>query len=212
MFKENYNVIGVMSGTSLDGVDLACIKFNYSGRWTFEIGHSETISYSEKWLNSLKEAIHYSEKKLQDLNVAYTKLLASVISDFISRNSLTGIDAVCSHGHTILHQPQNAKVEEQGHFMVKHDLHRFFKTLPALRTFGQCHFARTRDPTRQESQLVPTPHHNDTAKGQVSIGDADFAHAFIYALETQNQEHGPTQQTPSEAGSKLLYSIRLRSN
>ncbi|WP_297868613.1 anhydro-N-acetylmuramic acid kinase, partial [uncultured Flavobacterium sp.] len=37
MFKENYNVIGVMSGTSLDGVDLAYIKFNNSGRWTFEI-------------------------------------------------------------------------------------------------------------------------------------------------------------------------------
>ena len=36
MFKENYNVIGVMSGTSLDGVDLAYIKFNNSGRWTFE--------------------------------------------------------------------------------------------------------------------------------------------------------------------------------
>ena len=51
MFKENYNVIGVMSGTSLDGVDLAYIKFNYIYQWSFEIFQSETVSYSEEWLN-----------------------------------------------------------------------------------------------------------------------------------------------------------------
>lgn len=122
MFKENYNVIGVMSGTSLDGVDLACIKFNYSGHWTFEIGHSETVSYSDTWLNILKEAIHYNEKELQDLNVAYTKLLASVISDFISRNDITEIDAVCSHGHTILHQPQNGFTLQIGNLPIIKDL------------------------------------------------------------------------------------------
>ena len=122
MFKENYNVIGVMSGTSLDGVDLACIKFNYSGHWTFEIGLSETVSYSDTWLNILKEAIHYNEKELQDLNVAYTKLLASVISDFISRNDITEIDAVCSHGHTILHQPQNGFTLQIGNLPIIKDL------------------------------------------------------------------------------------------
>ena len=106
MFKENYNVIGVMSGTSLDGVDLAYIKFNHSENWTFEIFQSETISYSEEWLNKLKNAIHFSTTELEELNVAYTKLLASIISEFISKYQLTEIDAICSHGHTILHQPQ----------------------------------------------------------------------------------------------------------
>ena len=107
MFKENYNVIGVMSGTSLDGVDLAYIKFNHSENWTFEIYQSETVSYSEEWLNKLKNAIHFSHSELEELNISYTKLLASIISDFISKHNLTEIDAVCSHGHTILHQPQN---------------------------------------------------------------------------------------------------------
>jgi anhydro-N-acetylmuramic acid kinase len=45
--------------------------------------------------------------ELQKLNVAYTLLLGTVISDFINRNKIENIDAVCSHGHTILHQPQN---------------------------------------------------------------------------------------------------------
>ncbi len=122
MFKENYNVIGVMSGTSLDGVDLAYIKFNNSGRWTFEIFQSETVSYSEEWLNILKNAIHFSASELEELNVAYTKLLASIISEFISKHNLTEIDAVCSHGHTILHQPQNGFTLQIGNLPMIRDL------------------------------------------------------------------------------------------
>jgi anhydro-N-acetylmuramic acid kinase len=37
MFKEKYNVIGVMSGTSLDGVDLAYITFTKGTTWRFQI-------------------------------------------------------------------------------------------------------------------------------------------------------------------------------
>ena len=107
MFKQNYKVIGVMSGTSLDGVDLACIKFNNSGGWIFDIEKSETISYSSEWLNKLKNAIDFNLEELTQLNVDYTKLLGKIINDFIAKNNLTNIDAICSHGHTILHQPQN---------------------------------------------------------------------------------------------------------
>ena len=122
MFKENYNVIGVMSGTSLDGVDLAYIKFKNSGRWTFEILQSETVSYSEEWLNKLKNAIHFSSSELEELNVAYTILLASIISDFITKHNLIEIDAVCSHGHTILHQPQNGFTLQIGNLPLIRDL------------------------------------------------------------------------------------------
>ena len=122
MFKENYNVIGVMSGTSLDGVDLAYIKFNNSGRWTFEIFQSETVSYSEEWLTKLKNAIHFNPSELEELNVSYTKLLASIISEFISKNHLAEIDAVCSHGHTILHQPQNGFTLQIGNLPLIQDL------------------------------------------------------------------------------------------
>ena len=122
MFKENYNVIGVMSGTSLDGVDLAYIKFKHSDCWTFEIFQSETVSYSEEWLNKLKNAIHFNPTELEELNVAYTKLLASIISNFISKHNLTEIDAVCSHGHTILHQPQNGFTLQIGNLPIIRDL------------------------------------------------------------------------------------------
>ena len=122
MFKENYNVIGVMSGTSLDGVDLAYIKFNHSGRWTFEIFQSETVSYSEEWFNKLKNAIHFNPSELVELNHSYTQLLASIIFDFISKHNLIEIDAVCSHGHTILHQPQNGFTLQIGNLPMIRDL------------------------------------------------------------------------------------------
>lgn len=97
-----------MSGTSLDGVDLAHVKFTiFDGRWTFEIGESETVAYSENWVSTLKQAVDFSESELEKLNSDYTKLLGGIINDFIQKNNFQNLDAVCSHGHTILHQPQN---------------------------------------------------------------------------------------------------------
>jgi anhydro-N-acetylmuramic acid kinase len=108
MFKQNYNVIGVMSGTSLDGVDLAHIKFEINhNKWSYEIDECDTISYTNEIISKLKNGINFSKNELSDLNIEYTNLLGSIISDFITKNNISNIDAVCSHGHTILHQPQN---------------------------------------------------------------------------------------------------------
>ena len=108
MFKKSYQVIGVMSGTSLDGIDLAHIFLSIKdGKWQYEILECETVIYSIDWLNKLKLAVGFSEVELKQLNKDYTKLLAAVIKSFIAKNKITNLDAVCSHGHTILHQPQH---------------------------------------------------------------------------------------------------------
>lgn len=108
MKKDYYNVIGVMSGTSLDGVDLAHIQFEIKNdKWAFEILECETISYDTNWVSALKTAVDYTENQLSELNKNYTKLLATIIADFIKKHDIENLDAVCSHGHTILHQPQN---------------------------------------------------------------------------------------------------------
>ncbi len=108
MHKETYNVVGVMSGTSLDGIDLAHIRFSIeAGKWNFEILETETVSYNNDWLNKLKNAVEFSKQELQTLDFDYTILLANVISAFIESRPLQNLDAVCSHGHTILHQPQD---------------------------------------------------------------------------------------------------------
>ena len=108
MFKENYNVIGVMSGTSLDGIDLAHVVFSIkNSKWSFQLLECETIPYTTNWLNKLKIAVDFSDTELQKLNSDYTLLIGSIINEFISKIKIQNLDAICSHGHTILHQPQN---------------------------------------------------------------------------------------------------------
>ncbi len=104
---SQYKVIGVMSGTSLDGIDLAYIEFEKNTRWTFKMLVAETIPYEETLEEQLREAIHYKEKELKQFDAFYTGFLAAKINAFIKKHNLTEIDAVCSHGHTILHQPEN---------------------------------------------------------------------------------------------------------
>jgi anhydro-N-acetylmuramic acid kinase len=107
MFKETYNVIGVMSGTSLDGVDLAHLHLTLKeGKWSYTILESETVPYAAEWVIQLKNAVDFSESQLATLNDDYTVLLSGIIKNFITTNAIIAIDAVCSHGHTILHQPQ----------------------------------------------------------------------------------------------------------
>jgi len=108
MQKNSYKVVGVMSGTSLDGIDLAEMTFSLNNhqKWEYSFGTTETIPYNPSWVAVLKEGIHFSAGRLQQLNNDYTLYLADVISSFIQDHRITALDAICSHGHTILHQPQ----------------------------------------------------------------------------------------------------------
>ncbi len=97
-----------MSGTSLDGIDLAECFFTISenDKWNFKLGQAETIPYPAKWKSRLQEAIHFSEGRMRTLNDEYTQYLGEVISAFINKHNIEGLDAVCTHGHTILHRPE----------------------------------------------------------------------------------------------------------
>lgn len=94
-----------MSGTSLDGVDLAHIIFTKKKQWDFEIVETSTVPYTDDWLAILKKAVNFSTAELKILDKDYTHLLAQIIKEFISKNEIKDIDAICSHGHTILHKP-----------------------------------------------------------------------------------------------------------
>jgi anhydro-N-acetylmuramic acid kinase len=102
------HVIGVMSGTSLDGIDLAHIVFTKDKKVSFEILEHVTIPYPKDWENKLRDAIHISEDKLNVLNNEYTLFLGQIIKEFIDKHQLGNkINYVSSHGHTIKHQPEN---------------------------------------------------------------------------------------------------------
>ena len=105
MNSTTYLMLGVMSGTSLDGVDLAYVRFTKTQNWEYELLACETIAYDEDWVARLREAVVFSKEELVDLDKEYTAYLAQLIQDFRARNPLKHIDAIASHGHTILHQP-----------------------------------------------------------------------------------------------------------
>lgn len=107
MLRNEYFVVGVMSGTSLDGIDLAYIRFNLNEAWKFEILKAETISYSNEWIKTLSNLSKLEIERIAEIDVAYTNYLASVINDFILKHDILLLDLVASHGHTALHQPQN---------------------------------------------------------------------------------------------------------
>ena len=114
MIKSKYKVIGVMSGTSLDGLDLAYIEFDFDKSWSFNIIKTETISYSEEWRKILKNLVSNSSDELYKIDQNYTSYLASTIKDFVKRNQILEIDALCSHGHTALHQPEKGVTYQIG--------------------------------------------------------------------------------------------------
>ena len=117
--KKQYNIIGLMSGTSLDGIDLANIAFWLEGKkWFFELKEFATIPYSDYWQQLLKKAVNFGQAELQTLNEDYTQLLAEVIGDFISDNNLENITAVSSHGHTILHRPAEGLTLQIGNLPI----------------------------------------------------------------------------------------------
>ena len=106
MNKNEVLVIGLMSGTSLDGVDLVYVKFVKNNYREFEILNCETISYSDNWKSVLQQAIYFEQGDLDRLNVKYGVLLSKLINNFIDKFQIENIDFVASHGHTVLHQPE----------------------------------------------------------------------------------------------------------
>ena len=105
MKKSEYIVLGIMSGTSLDGVDMALTKFVFSNQWKYEILIAETIPYPKYWINKLSHLTLLNQKDLNILDQSYTGYLAEVANDFIQKYSIQHIDFISSHGHTAKHQP-----------------------------------------------------------------------------------------------------------
>ena len=103
---KTYFAIGLMSGTSLDGLDICYAKFQNITNWEFEILKTETIPYSLEWKNRLQNAILLSAEDLLALDKEYGFYLGEKTQEFISKNNITDLDFIASHGHTVFHQPQ----------------------------------------------------------------------------------------------------------
>ena len=105
---KNYYVIGLMSGTSIDGVDLVYVKFSYKSSWSFKIINSKTYKYDKEWQDILKNLSNKNIESIKQIDINYTKILSNYILEFIKEFSVQKIDFISSHGHTAFHDPQNS--------------------------------------------------------------------------------------------------------
>ena len=93
-----------MSGTSLDGVDLAYCSFNFDSKWNYKIIKKDFFAYSNNWKNKLQKAYTSKVANLKDLNEEYGSYLGQLLFNFIKKHELK-VDFIASHGHTIFHRP-----------------------------------------------------------------------------------------------------------
>lgn len=114
--SKSYHVIGMMSGTSLDGVDLCEVQFYYDKQWSYQILKTSTVGYDKVWKTDLQNAHQYSNDELKALDEEYCKLLSYYILDFMDYPD--DIDLVCSHGHTVWHQPENGLTYQVGNLKL----------------------------------------------------------------------------------------------
>lgn len=107
MPEKQFAVIGAMSGTSLDGLDLAYCTFKQTnGKWHFQILQTKCINYGPEfrhWLASIEKAT-----ALEFVKADYSLgvFIGQQINSFVKQNKLK-VDFIASHGHTIFHQPEN---------------------------------------------------------------------------------------------------------
>lgn len=101
---NKYDVIGLMSGTSLDGLDIAYVEFIYDQEWKFNVIQCLAVDYNQELSTKLKQAHNLSGLDLKKLDILYGKWLGENVRKFMDFYHISP-DLIVSHGHTIFHQP-----------------------------------------------------------------------------------------------------------
>ncbi|MBS1646862.1 MAG: anhydro-N-acetylmuramic acid kinase [Bacteroidetes bacterium] len=105
--KTTYTAIGLMSGTSLDGLDVALCSFTKNKKdWSYHIIDAKTYTYNKQWKERLEKAPVLDAQSFWKLHVDFGVLSAQKVNAFL-KNKKQRIDVIASHGHTVFHQPQN---------------------------------------------------------------------------------------------------------
>ena len=102
------SAIGVMSGTSLDGLDIAYCHFVREDhrKWSFKISDAITVKYPKDLAKRLRSAKHTNALELIRLHKEYGAFIAQNILKFLQTKNLPKPELIASHGHTIFHYPE----------------------------------------------------------------------------------------------------------
>lgn len=106
--KSEYLGLGLMSGSSLDGLDIAAVRFHLENQRVqkFAILEAKTYEYEEKWVSRLENLANASALDFAKTHVFYGHFIGKKIIEFCRTYKIKPEFAAC-HGHTIFHQPEN---------------------------------------------------------------------------------------------------------
>ena len=103
---KTYTILGLMSGTSLDGLDMACCQFElHEGKWRYHVLRATTVSYPSDLATRLAQSMTLSGLELMRLDADFAVFMAKQVLAFADSFSHPGIELIASHGHTVFHKP-----------------------------------------------------------------------------------------------------------
>jgi anhydro-N-acetylmuramic acid kinase len=102
---ETFSAIGVMSGSSLDGLDIAYCKFERNNSWSFKVLKAETYPFPEEWRLILTSLPLKSQSEISRMDIEFGVFIGQVVNEFLKEDHLKP-DLIASHGHTIFHAPE----------------------------------------------------------------------------------------------------------
>lgn len=116
--NEEYNAIGLMSGTSMDGLDLAfCHFLKDDSGWSYSVLETTTTEYPAAWIKRLQTFPELDGYSLIKLHIEYGKFLADQVLQFMKVHSIKP-DLLASHGHTLFHKPSEGVTFQLGNGQV----------------------------------------------------------------------------------------------
>ncbi|NJL76224.1 MAG: anhydro-N-acetylmuramic acid kinase [Saprospiraceae bacterium] len=115
--QKSYRVLGLMSGSSLDGLDIAFCTITIQNEpfevaaWTIQV--AETIPYSETWVNKLERLPHDTAFHFAATDTEYGRYIGQLVNLFVAKYELQP-DFIASHGHTVFHYPNHLFTSQIG--------------------------------------------------------------------------------------------------
>ena len=111
---NSINIIGLMSGTSVDGLDICYVSFDNHDPSKYEIIDCETIDYDDNLKTKLKNIIKLDNDQIKQIDKEFGEFIGLNVLKFIKKNTLYKADLISSHGHTVFHEPKFNKTLQIG--------------------------------------------------------------------------------------------------
>lgn len=107
-------VIGIMSGTSMDGIDLCLAEITESaGKWNYNILAAKTVAFEEKWRVRLSQLRYQNSEVFVKTDIFFGRYLGELVRAFLAETGQTA-DLISSHGHTVFHDPEGWVTSQVG--------------------------------------------------------------------------------------------------